>query len=330
MKLGNNAMSDILNITNGDCAVDVMKKANIPGIFLPWRDILHDGPVPKGLSLEELSQVRAKFIISRGWGTEEDIVRDFVERDNILKSFREFKKIILWFEHDLYDQLQILQILDWFYHNGQNEIPLSLICKDTYLGPLSADEMKNLLKYEEAITNEQLLLASKAWSAFRSNTPEEWFSLLSINTSALPFLESAILRLLEEYPNSTNGLSRTAQQALECISGGEKLPGKVFGCSQDLEDSMFMGDSSFWVILRELLYSNPPLLKLPKGKKLSLSASTDKELTITPEGMDVLSGKSNWLDSADLNRWIGGVHLKPNNFWCWNADSRSIVKRMVN
>ena len=320
-------MINILNITNGDCAVEVMKKANIPGMFLPWRDILHDGPVPKGLDLEELSQVRAKFIASRGWGTEQNIIRDFVERDNTLKSFREFEKIILWFEHDLYDQLQILQTLDWFFQNSQHEIPLSLICKDTYLGPLSAEEMKSLLKYEEAITDKQLVLANKAWSAFRSNTPEEWLSLLNTDTSALPFLGSAILRLLEEYPSSSTGLSRTAQQALKCISEGEKLPGKVFGCSQDLEDSMFMGDSSFWVILRELLDSNPPLLKLPEGKKLSLPTATDQELTITPEGMDVLSGKSNWLDSIDLNRWIGGVHLNPNHVWCWNSDSRSIVKR---
>jgi len=47
-------MRNILNITNGDCAVEIMKKADIPGTFLPWQDVLHDGPVPERLSLEEL------------------------------------------------------------------------------------------------------------------------------------------------------------------------------------------------------------------------------------------------------------------------------------
>ena len=106
-------MDNILNITNGDCAVDVMKEASIPGVFLPWRDVLHDGPVPAGLSLTELSEVRANFIIDRGWGAAEDIKRDFIDRDNTLKLFEEYEKVILWFEHDLYDQLQLLQILDW-------------------------------------------------------------------------------------------------------------------------------------------------------------------------------------------------------------------------
>ena len=323
-------MDNILNITNGDCAVEVMKKADIPGVFLPWRDVLHDGPVPMDLSLEELSKVRAKFIFSRGWGAPDKIHQDFVDRDNTLKTFREFDKIILWFEHDLYDQLQILQILDWFNQNKQNEIPLSLICRDTYLGPLSVDEMKSLLEYEEDITDWHLSLASKAWSAFRSNTPQEWFSLLSVDTSPLPFLEAAIKRLLEEYPNSKTGLSRTAQQAVRCISENEKLPGKVFGCSQDMEDSIFMGDSSFWIILDELLASIPPLLTLPEGKKLTLPTSSDQELRITSTGMDVLAGKNNWLDSVNLDRWIGGVHLTSNNVWCWNSDSQTIVKRAVN
>ena len=129
-------MGDILNITNGDGAIGIMEKANIPGVFLPWRDVLHDGPVPQGLSLAELSQVRAEFIISRGWGTPETVTQDFIERDNLLKSYANYKKVIMWFEHDLYDQLQILQILDWFHHNPPGETELSLICVDQYLGML--------------------------------------------------------------------------------------------------------------------------------------------------------------------------------------------------
>jgi len=319
-------MKNILNITNGDCAVNVMKEAKIPGVFLPWRDVLHDGPIPKDLCLEELSQIRTKFIVDRGWGTPERISQDFIERDQLLKSFGEFDKIILWFEHDLYDQLQLLQVLDWFFINNKNEIPLSLICRDIYLGPLSPDELKNLLQYEKPISDGQLSLASLAWSAFRDSSPMKWFDLLNTDTSSLPFLESAIIRLLEEYPNSTTGLSRTAQQALKIISEGEKFAGKVFAYSQEYEDSMFMGDSSFWVILHELLESTPPLIKLPDGKKLTLPAALDQELLITPAGMDVLSGKNNWLNNIALDRWIGGVHLQSNNIWCWNSDARLIVK----
>ncbi|MBA2483483.1 MAG: hypothetical protein H0V39_03495, partial [Nitrosomonas sp.] len=111
-------MKNILNITNGDSTVGVMEKANIPGDFLPWRDVLYEGPVPDDLLLENLSKIRANFIINRNWGKPETVKQSFIERDNTFKSFDKYKKVILWFEHDLYDQLQLLQILDWFSQNG--------------------------------------------------------------------------------------------------------------------------------------------------------------------------------------------------------------------
>jgi len=320
-------MGNILNITNGDCAVEIMEKANIPGEFLPWRDVLHDGPVPACHSLEELSEVRAKFIIDRGWGTPQNVERHFIERDNVLKSFDKYEKVILWFEHDLYDQLQLLQVLDWFHQNRPKETTLSMICIDQYLGTLSPEEMTALFKYEERITENHFVISSKAWSAFRSGSPETWCALLKTDTNAFPFLEGAIIRLLEEYPACANGLSRTAQQTLKIVLQGEKRPGRVFAQYQESEERRFLGDTSFFAILHEFLESSPPLLKLPAGKELTLPTSPDQELSITPAGKEVLSGKRDWLDIVELDRWIGGVHLSPDNIWCWDSSSGSIVKK---
>ncbi|MBV1880102.1 MAG: hypothetical protein KUG82_00615 [Pseudomonadales bacterium] len=325
-------MKNILNITNGDCAVEIMKKAAIPGAFLPWRDLLHEGPVPAELSLEELSKVRAQYIIDRNWGKPQEIIDSFIERDNVLKSFRKYEKVILWFEHDLYDQLQIIQILDWFHQNWvhqkcADEVELSIICTEQYLGRLSPEEIKKLIQYEERITEAHLELSSQAWSAFRSSSPEEWWGLLNTDTSALPFLKGAIVRLLEEYPSCSNGLSRTADQALRVVSEGVHGPGKIFSGCQELEERVFLGDSSFWVILQELLESSPALLTLSNGKKLNSPITKDQELTITPVGLEVFSGKRNWLEFTNLDRWVGGVHLGNTNVWCWDLNSRVIVKR---
>ena len=335
---------NILNITNGDSAVEIMQQAGIEGDFLPWRDVLHDGPVPSGLSLEELSDVRAKFINSCGWGSLEDIKKSFIERDNTLKSLllnnsdfkqasaSQYEKVILWFEHDLYDQLQIIQILDWFNLNLSKDvienISLSIICVDQYLGMLSAEEMAGLSRYEMLVTNEQLLLSSKAWSAFRADSPETWSALLATDTSALPFLEGAIIRQLEEYPNCNNGLSRTAKQALIIISEGEANPFKVFGKSQAMEDRMYMGDSGFWIILQDLLKSSTPLLELDDGVEWTSPPKQTYKLRLTPAGEAVLSGESNWLQLKELDRWIGGVHLKSINFWCWDSTTQSVIHRV--
>ena len=101
----------------------------------------------------------------------------------------------------------------------------------------------------------------------------------------------------------------------------------MFGKYQGTEEKRFMGDSSFWVILQQLLASNPPLIKLAPGKQLTLPARPDQELFITSAGEKVLAGEWNWLDMLVLDRWIGGVHLTQENVWCWNPDSRVLKKR---
>jgi len=317
-------MQTILNITNGDCAVQIMQKANIAGSFLPWRDVLHDGPVPANLSLEALSKVRAQFLASLGWGEFEKINANFIERDNTLKAHDNYSKVILWFEHDLYDQLQLLQILDWFSNNLSNTTELFIICTEQYLGRTSPEQMQNLMAHITPVTSKHLCLAKKAWAAFRSPTPESWFKLLSQDTSLLEFLNGAILRQLEEYPSSINGLSRTAHTALNIINEGEIKPAKLFGRYIQTEERVFLGDLSFWQTLNTFLNAPSPLIKLNKGSKLTLAATSDQRISITETGKAILNAQKNWLNIININYWIGGVELTTLNYWVWDNKTQSI------
>ena len=320
-------MASILNITNGDSAVDVLKAAAVPGEFLPWRDVLHDGPVPAGLLLEKLSQIRARFIIDQGWGTPEIVRRGFVERDRRLQSHQRHAKVILWFEHDLYDQLQILQILDWFAAHPPEATKLAMICTEQYLGLATPDQIQDLVPYEAEITANYFAVAQKAWAAFRSPTPEKWQNLLGEDTSRLPFLEGAVLRLLEEYPDCESGLSRTVRNILEIVSRGVTQPGELFRCYQETEERRFMGDLSFEAILRRMLESDPALLALSSENKLTMPPGPDQKITLAKAGEAVLAGHGNWLDMVDIDHWIGGVHLIPRNVWCRDPESGRVTRR---
>jgi hypothetical protein len=57
-----NAIGSMLHITNGDNTVALMREVGLRGVYLPWRDLLHEGPVPADLDLPELSKLRARFI----------------------------------------------------------------------------------------------------------------------------------------------------------------------------------------------------------------------------------------------------------------------------
>ncbi len=315
---------NILNITNGDSSVAIMQQAGISGAFLPWRDVLHEGPVPDQLSLDELSVIRAKFICDRGWGEYNNILNGFKQRDATLASFKKYNEVVLWFEHDLYDQLQILQILDWFANQKRQNSVLSIICTNQYLGLLSPEQMIDLQRYKLPVSDSMLSLASQAWNAFRSDSPIGWGELLHLDLSALPFLKDAVVRLLQEYPSASNGLSRTAMQALTIIADNPLSAHEVFKQNQALEDGIFMGDSSFRMVLQQLISCTPALITLTDNRPLDFPQPSKQQLNITETGKKMLAGGDDFLLLADVDHWIGGVHLQANNLWRWDEKSRKV------
>jgi hypothetical protein len=304
-------MIKTLNIVNGDACINIMKKAGIKGDFLPWRDFLHEGSVPANLSLKKLSKVRAKFIADFGMGDFTTIHKEFLERDHKLSTYGLYKKVILWFEHDLYDQLQLIQILSWFAKQDLEKTNLTLICTNNYLGESSTQQIQKLLHYETPILTEHFQVAEEAWSAFTHVNPKKWAKLLDKHTALLPFLQAAVYRMIEEYPSTKHGLSRTAYQALLIISNGIDNPMDIFVKYQTFEERKFMGDSIFWKILED--FENYKVIKKEEGK-----------LLITSLGEKLLVGKENWLNIKPIQRSIGGVNLSEQNLWCWDLEKETI------
>lgn len=55
------ALSAMFHITNGTSVS--IPQTGLPGQVVCWNDILHDGPVPGGLPLQELSRIRERFLV---------------------------------------------------------------------------------------------------------------------------------------------------------------------------------------------------------------------------------------------------------------------------
>lgn len=295
--------------------VDIIKRANINGDFLPWRDFLHEGPVPQTQSLHQLSRIRADFMQEKGFYSLEKGRKEFETRDEMLKNYHKYKKIILWFEPDLYDQLQLLQIVSWFGGQKRDYLELSLIPIKDYLGDSSSHEIRKLLVSEEPLTQEHFELAQKAWSAFTAPHPLFWFKLLKEELHLFPFLRETVQRLLEEFPNRRDGLSRSEYQALFAISKGIVHPNKIFNYSQNSEKRKFMGDIIFWKILDDFI-----------EKGLVRSKKSGQKLEIQPLGEEILKGKINYLHVKPIDKWIGGSKLKNDSLWCWNIEKRAIER----
>ncbi len=333
----------MLYITNGDSAGGTLRQTDLPGEILTWKDILHEGPTPAGLSLEQMSKIRAQFIADSAFGTYDDVLASFTHRDTLLAQFAAHREVVLWFEHDLYDQLQLIQLLDWFSHQHLGATTISLICINAFpgianfvgLGQLNPDQLRSLYETRRPLTEIEFRLGSPAWHAYCSPDPTELEAFLRQDTSALPFLKAALLRHLEQFPALQSGLSRTERQILEVVASGVYKPFEIFRAAQEKEESPFMGDTPFWFHLFSLCTGKKSLLKRADGGRFSLptgdhrdSAFRDQRLVLTGEGKKALAGQTDWIKiNRGIDRWLGGVHLQGKNaIWRWDTQRATLVQ----
>lgn len=329
-----------LIVTNGDSAAANIRSAGVKGRVLEWRDFLHDGPVPDVGSLELVSDARADFI-SGALGFDLDGVRaDFAQRDGVLAAHIAYSEVELWFEHDLFDQLQLIQLLAFFAREPER-LGLRLMQADTYLGALAPAEMIRFEGVAAPVTSLQLELGRAAWEAFTAATPEGLAVLGHSSLPELPFLSAALRRLLAELPAPESGLSLTEERTLRALADGPQTIGRLFGLVTQAEDAQFMGDLSFFLRLEALATAPEPLIS---GLPFSLSRvrpfapadpASPQEHTyrafaagtvdLTKAGEAALAGGFDHAARNGLDRWIGGTHLTPEALWRFDRVESRLV-----
>jgi hypothetical protein len=322
----------MLHITNGSIAAEILRQAGIPGRIAITADVLHEGPTPAGLPPERWRKVRARYLAESGHGGYDEYLADLTEWDRILDEHRSYDEVVLWFEHDLFDQLLLLRILDGFDARDTGFTRLSLICIGAFpgvepfhgLGQLEPEQMASLLPQRQRVTKEQLVLARHAWRAFCAPEPIGIEVAIRRDTSALPFLAAALHRHLEEFPSVVNGLARTEQQALQGLSelGGSASFEAAFWAASEKEERRYMGDTTFLHRLQGLSTDPRRLIRLEReGSHLR-----SWRVHLTATGTEVLEGRDDWVRIHGIDRWLGGVHLQGREAqWRWDAARDRLV-----
>jgi hypothetical protein len=336
-------MQKILNITNGDAAAEIIKQSPLQGDVLPWRDPLHHGPCPAGLDLESLSSIRAEYLADN-FGNAAETIKNFRLRDEQLCKAEQYDKIIFWFEHDLLDQLQLMQLLDWFASRQRMNCSLQMICIDSCsgiqpfrgLGQLSVEQIESLYDCQQPVTREQCELAAEGWLAFRSADPTDLLSFARKQLEALSFLQPALLRHLKEFPWSKDGLTQTERQILKLIDSGITNPRDVFLQNMELESVLFIGD---WETYRriELLCANELIGCRPNNRfvfspKAQISAEDfhKQQFSLTDKGKKAVAGQLDCTSVICCDEWLGGVNLQPGlTLWMWDEEADQMLFREI-
>lgn len=228
----------MVHITNGDAVAEKLRRwAGEPRLIV-WHDILHEGPVPPDLPLEDLTAFRTEWLTANGFGT----THHMQERDRQLRRLVARDSLWLWFEDDLYDQLQLLQVLHFIHEEELTASPHFIV---DIPRTLAVEQMAALAANKTRITPAMLETGERAWQAFTHRAVP---ALLETDLTALPHLRPAMERLMEHTPEN----NRVQRTIVELLREGGKTAGQLFGEYQQTEERPFLGDTTFFRYLDAL------------------------------------------------------------------------------
>ena len=98
-----------LHVTNGDIVVELLSRAGLADRALAWPDVLHEGPVPE-VPLDEFRRIRSEFLAG-AWPEERPAVDQRLRACDEALVVNRDGDYVLWFEADLFCQLQLTQVL---------------------------------------------------------------------------------------------------------------------------------------------------------------------------------------------------------------------------
>jgi hypothetical protein len=326
-------MGRFLHVANGTSLTGLIEAAGIPGARSLWCDVLYEGPVPGGLSDEALTEVRGRFLAGPRAEDVERAVRGLREWRRVIAETHAYDELVLWFEHDLFDQLNLVQLLSWIGERLPRSTDVRLVTIGSFphrphfkgMAELTPEELAPLIEARQRVTDRQYEIAGLAWSAFRDDTPEALDALRRADLSALPFLAPALRRFLEEYPWTSDGLSLCERRALELAAREPIDLAEACTRMHDGERAYYITDGSFESLVSSLSGRAVPLVEV-SGRDAGHADGMHGTMTITEAGRRALAGVPGAVRMHEIDRWMGGVHLEPGNLWRWDAHGERMVR----
>ncbi len=339
----------MLHIVNGDSVADKLRLGNVQGDILVWREIYTVGPVFPDMNEPGNRAVRAAYLEQALGIPQATYLASLDEQAQALRQFRKYKDIVLWFEHDLFDQTMLAYLLHWFARQQPlHGTALHLLVIGSYpgiepfrgLGQLTPDQLASLAGTWQPIGQRELEAGTQLWEAYCSPDAQHHLKLLqeaSDELSALPYAREAFEAHLSRLPDCRSGLGIVEQATLACLTaaGGAMAPFELFRQVGDRLHVLGLGDLEYWHRLSRMAGGSHPLVRVEVTTAASVTYPTysdpapsfrDSAVAVTDLGRRLLAGAEDWPAMQGVDDWVGGLHLQERSpQWRWDDVHKTVI-----
>ena len=222
-----------LHVLNGEATAHQFATSGLPGDVVIWREMLSEGPLlASPQNDEELWTLRRNWLTAQFSDRmqedtyEEKVVAEFAR----ICRYSEYDEVVLWFEHDLFCQINLVFLLACFARvdlaqTALKQVSINLfagVIKFKGLGQLTGAQLATLYPQAERLTTLELTLAVQVWKAYATPDVAALAKLLTENFGRLRYLRVALLAHIARLQIGNNGLSLIENQVLMLIRASPK------------------------------------------------------------------------------------------------------------
>ncbi|MEL4308309.1 DUF1835 domain-containing protein [Joostella sp. CR20] len=215
-------MAKTLHITNGDSFTAVLEKLNISGDIITWREMLCEGKTSNDVGSETFWRQRYEYLNRAYKITKDTFINKTLKEYRNLCNQKTQDEIVLWFEYDLFCQVNMIAMLSWLKKN-RSDASIAIVCagnedasdKLYALTDLTQESLKNLYKNRVYLTKDDIEYGDYIWQLYCENNPIRLQNAIKQNKSQLSYLSKAMEAHIHRFPSLKNGLNELENKMLQ-------------------------------------------------------------------------------------------------------------------
>lgn len=309
-------MSSLLHITNGDCFTEKLSTLKLKGDVITWREMLCEGKTLTNVGSESFWKARFEFLNKNYKVSKSSFIEKTLKEYRSLCNHKQQDHIVLWFEYDLFCQVNMLAVLSWLKVN-RKYAEISLVCsgkedssdKLYSLNDLDSDQLMKLYENRKILSQDDIEYADYVWQLYCSDNPIRLENLTDFKNYQFDYLSDAITSHLHRFPSVKNGLNAMENNILQ-LSVDKRPTSKRELLKTVLENqgSLGFGNSQYERAITRL----KPLF------------TTFNPVRLTKKGKEILNSTTSYYSHIqDDNVYLGGA-LKYN--YLYNNGTDRILK----
>lgn len=204
----------IYHVLNGDCLAEQLRQTAVNQDFIICRECLIEGNV-KADNLDDFWKIRADFIIESYHETVKGYFEKVVKEFKKLSNLPQNSDICLWFENDLFCQVNMWFVLSLFVKQSKMKVfRVFPIIENGELwkgfGSANTESIEKSFSSKVQFEQKDIDLGVYLWEAYQKNDFKQLKELSKIKSNCFEHLEEVCQAHIDRFPTD-NSLGRPEQ-----------------------------------------------------------------------------------------------------------------------